>query len=248
MKKLFPILIAFALLCSACHTQEEEVATFNFDNTCWFDGYEFFVGSHDTITIGYNPLKDIELYSSEPSEQIHIGPGIFLPDGVSCGDDNSCIYTSSITVSGYSGTISSANDIKYVRLNLEHSNAAGLNIRLKCPNDTIVNILYPQTYEILVNNDCFDESDFPNWWIGSEDGTTILDYDYPQFGIAEPDSDPNCDSLSTNNVAGTGWNYCWSSNTTSGYQYALNDGIIYREVYDDIVDVRNIDAGFDDSG
>ena len=27
MKKLFPILIAFALLCSACHTQEEEVAT-----------------------------------------------------------------------------------------------------------------------------------------------------------------------------------------------------------------------------
>ena len=50
MKRLFPILTVCALLCTACHTQEEEATTFNFDNTCWFDGYEFFVGSHDTIT------------------------------------------------------------------------------------------------------------------------------------------------------------------------------------------------------
>ena len=50
MKRLFPILTVCALLCTACHTQEEEANTFNFDNTCWFDGYEFFVGSHDTIT------------------------------------------------------------------------------------------------------------------------------------------------------------------------------------------------------
>ncbi|MBQ6068957.1 MAG: hypothetical protein IJK84_05585 [Bacteroidales bacterium] len=50
MKRLFPILTALALLCTACHTQEEEVATFNFDNTCWFDGYEYFVGSPDTVS------------------------------------------------------------------------------------------------------------------------------------------------------------------------------------------------------
>ena len=50
MKKLFFILTAFALLCTACHMQEEEVASFNFDSTCWFDGYEFFVGSRDTVT------------------------------------------------------------------------------------------------------------------------------------------------------------------------------------------------------
>ena len=58
---------------------------------------------------------------------------LFLPDGVPCGNENSCVYSSSINVSGYSGNITSANDIKYVRLNLEHSRAGDLYIKIKCP-------------------------------------------------------------------------------------------------------------------
>ena len=52
MKKLFPILTTcFMLLCAACgNNSKEEVAAFDFENTCWFDGYEFFVGSHDTVS------------------------------------------------------------------------------------------------------------------------------------------------------------------------------------------------------
>ena len=50
MKKLFPILtLCLAIMCMACDHQEE-VSSFNFDQTCWFDGYEFFVCSPDTVT------------------------------------------------------------------------------------------------------------------------------------------------------------------------------------------------------
>lgn len=49
-KKLILLSIGFAMLCVACNNSKEEVATFDFNNTCWFVGYEFFVGSRDTIT------------------------------------------------------------------------------------------------------------------------------------------------------------------------------------------------------
>lgn len=43
----------FGVACN--NSQKEDVATFDFNNTCWFDGYEFFVGSADTTTAGlYN--------------------------------------------------------------------------------------------------------------------------------------------------------------------------------------------------
>lgn len=48
---------------------------------------------------------------------------IFLPDGVPCGDPPTCTYRSPVTFNSFTpgATITSANDIKYVRLNIEHS-------------------------------------------------------------------------------------------------------------------------------
>ncbi len=34
----------------ACNSAPEEVASFDYNNTCWFDGYEYFVGTTDTAT------------------------------------------------------------------------------------------------------------------------------------------------------------------------------------------------------
>lgn len=55
-KNLILLSICFAMLGVACNnSHEEEVASYDFSNTCWFDGYEFFVGSTDTTTTGlYN--------------------------------------------------------------------------------------------------------------------------------------------------------------------------------------------------
>lgn len=49
-KTLFILATCFAMLNVACDNPTEEVATFDFDNSCWFDGYEFFIGGHDTVT------------------------------------------------------------------------------------------------------------------------------------------------------------------------------------------------------
>ena len=184
-------------------------------------------GSHDTINIGCNPLKDIELNSSEPGEQIHIGPGIFLPDGVPCGDDNSCVYSSSITVSGYSGTITSANDIKYVRLNIEHELANELNIRLKCPSGSTVNILFQDGWFDNYEEGCNITTD--GIW---DDGNGTI-WDWASFGSPYTGSATDesiCDIDNTDNQAGLGWNYCWSNNNNSGFSYAFDDGRIYREI------------------
>lgn len=57
MKKSSILLsICLALFGVACNSsREKEVVSFDFDNTCWFDGYEFFVGSTDTASAGlYN--------------------------------------------------------------------------------------------------------------------------------------------------------------------------------------------------
>jgi hypothetical protein len=46
---LLTFTLAIALLGVACNnSHKEEVASFDFDKTCWFDGYEYFVGSADT--------------------------------------------------------------------------------------------------------------------------------------------------------------------------------------------------------
>ena len=50
MKK-FLLILSIAALFAACGTKDKETEpTFDFANTCWTDGYEFFVGSTDTIT------------------------------------------------------------------------------------------------------------------------------------------------------------------------------------------------------
>ena len=188
-------------------------------------------GSVTPFSIGYDTNNTIVLTPSAPAEPTITKPDtMFIPDGVSCGPNNSCVYSDTITVDGYNGTITSANDIKYVRLNIEHSRTAELNIKLKCPNgNTTVNILYPGNSGVSVSNDCFQASDFPNRWRSYGDYVTTastIKMGSPVSGSASNSCDPNA----MGNGPGTGWNYCWSNNDNSGYSFAIGDGIIYREI------------------
>lgn len=170
------------------------------------------------ITIGHDSINDIIIESHEAS--MVLSETIFLPDGVSC-NPYGCSYRSPLTFTNFSENdiVTSVDDILYVRLNLEHSYAADLYINLTCPNGQKADIL---RFGGSSNSSC--SSNIPlssRGWLSGNNASGGTD-----FGLAnitgDWDSNPDC----TPTPSGTGWNYCWSNNST--YGYASGDGRIYR--------------------
>lgn len=116
---------------------------------------------------------------------------VFIPDGPNChAADGSQCFQSSVNFTAFpvGATVTSAADILGVRLNIEHSFIGDINIKLKCPNGSS---------SMLLPDHC-----------GNLSGACSSG---SYFGIYyEPDN--GC--LPANNPQGTGWNYCWSENTT----------------------------------
>ena len=165
----------------------------------------------------------------------------FLPDGVSCGTMG-CSYRSSVTFTDFApgAQISTVQDIKYVRVKIEHSYVGDIYIGITCPNQQSVSLM---NWSGTGSSSC--DSQVPtgrrSWNSGSNMSLTNF------FGMAY-DSESywdDCDSTDANNAPGTGWNYCWSNNTTSGYSYASGDGLIYRSgnAHNGRVDSSNVAAG-----
>lgn len=146
---------------------------------------------------------------------------VFLPDGVDCGDG--CSYTSSVNFTDFAvgAHIRNANDILYLRINLEHSYIGDIAILLSCPNNyRTVSIM---NYGGSGSSNCLSSiaSEYRGWT-----GTNTVPY--CQFGDANDctemnggDGSDDCDP--TQNLPGIGWNYIWSQNTSRGYVYAASD-------------------------
>ena len=193
------------------------------------------------VSFGINDTHSVVLQSRETS--LGHSERIFLPDGVPC--NGRCTYRSPVTFNSFSpgATVTSVNDIKYVRLNMEHSYIGDLYIGIRCPNGTRATLMR------------FDGSSSPcrdtipynarNWLSGNNVSGAS------NFGIpySYTDSDHKCDSTRPSNAPGIGWNYCWSNNTNSGYTYASVDGIIYRNRgggyygFSGSIDSSNVNAG-----
>lgn len=128
---------------------------------------------------------------STQESSLAVDSTVFIPDGPSCASQlGSQCYSSSVNFTSFppGATVTSANDILGVRLNIEHSWVGDINISLICPNNSTVQLMPDHTA--------------PN---------------STYFGLYyEPDN--GC--YAANNPQGTGWNYCWSENTT----YAQNSG------------------------
>ena len=180
-------------------------------------------GRSATVSFGLN--SDFDITIDTFSATISRADRAFLPDGVPC--NGSCSYTSPINISGYApdATITSVNDIKYIRLNMEHSYIGDIYIGITCPNNhsaTIMKLSGGGT-----NSDCASSipSNRRGWSSGSN--TNYSTY----FGVpvdGEASSNP-CNASLYANRPGTGWNYCWSNNTNSGYVYAGGTGsLVYR--------------------
>lgn len=181
-------------------------------------------GDEITVSSTYSNLSVVQVDSvfSEQLTTLKVTDTIFLPDGVDCG--NGCAYTSSVTFTAFapSATIQSANDILYVRIQLEHSFIGDIYIALTCPNGQSVKIM--NKYGTSGSANCASQIPTPWGWqvtSGVSSGAYFGDaYDYSS----------GCDINNSQNQMGTTWNYCWSNNTTLGYQYANGQGYVYETV------------------
>ena len=101
---------------------------------------EMCAGSRRTVTFGYMTTHDV-VVGHEGTTLGH-SERIFLPDGVPCGTLG-CSYRSHVvfTVFGAGATIGSVEDIKYVRVNMEHSWIGDIYIGVTCPNGQRASLL-----------------------------------------------------------------------------------------------------------
>lgn len=211
------MLIIMAILLATLHGAAQTFGTIDIPS-------HYCAGSSDTIRFGMNSEFDVTIAPINTS--ISLSNQAFLPDGVEC--NGSCSYTSTITFNGFPSntTITSVNDIKYIRLNMEHSYIGDIYIGITCPNNTKASLMNWSGG----GNDSECANTVPSnhrGWNTNGSNTNKSTY----FGVPIDDEDDlfPCNPSRYDNRPGVGWNYCWSNNTNSGYVYAGGNGsLIYR--------------------
>ena len=136
----------------------------------------------------------------------------FIPDGQDCGEG--CVLVSSINITDQpaGNVILSEEDIRYVRIKLEHSYIGDLWIALQCPNGQYASIV--RKYNTGGTSSCTASIPASEWGWPSNDNSSR------DFGV-RGDSDYSGDKCDTAlNPIGTPWNYVWSNNTNLGYVYS----------------------------
>lgn len=197
--------------------------------------YDICTSSPTTVTIGYNPSNTAVIFT--PQATLGHSDRIFLPDGQSC-PPHGCSYRSPVTFDVFDADaiITSAEDIDYVRLNIEHSYIGDIYINITCPNGQKADIM---RYGGSGTSGC--NSSIPNTSRGWTSATNQSNCTHCYFGIAYDVEGSNiCDSTEYGNEPGIGWNYCWSDRNNAGFSYASGDGIIYRT--SNASDGRTIDS------
>lgn len=178
-------------------------------------------GDVTEVRMGYGRTNEVVVGRKEAS--LGHSDRIFLPDGAMC--DGSCSYRSPVTFTVFADTarIRSVQDIKYVRLKMEHSYIGDIYINVTCPNGQKADLMRFSGSGTSSCDDVIPQGS--RSWLS---GNNISENTF--FGMARDEENSNypCDAWATGNEAGTGWNYCWSNNSNSGYGYASGDGIVYR--------------------
>lgn len=157
----------------------------------------------------------VEPVGSTQESSLSVDSTVFIPDGPNCSLGTRC-FSSAVNFTAFppGATITSASDILAVRINLEHSYIGDISIALKCPNDRTALIM---EQPCATNNGKYFGQPYG---YGSHDT-----YDETVY----------CDAA--HNPYGTGWNYCWSENSSyaqiaSGYCYNHVAGGQYSQSID----------------
>lgn len=158
-------------------------------------------GQQLDLSVGYDQISSLQLDSvgSEQVTSLGVTDTVFLPDGVSC-PPYGYYYRSYVNFTSFApnATITSPDDIQYVRIKMEHSAIEDIRITFVCPNGNVCKIV----------------PDYQNdGWGG------ISHYFRTNLGVANRLQEvANCSAAQ--NAMGIPWNYVWSNNSTLGYQYA----------------------------
>ena len=220
---IYLVTATFAGGCSVVDTFK--VVSVKVNSISHIDVPDMCAGGSYPITVGY--VSSCNLIFQSHETVLALNDTVYLPDGAYC-DPFGCSYRSPLHFGGYDDTahVNSVNDIRYVRLNLEHSWVGDLYINLTCPNGQKADILkYGNGFSNSA--DCYDSIPFSSRvWKGGANA----DF-YTFFGLANDAFilQNSCDPTHPKNAPGIGWNYCWSDNFSEGYTYAYGDGLIYRE-------------------
>ena len=174
---------------------------------------EVCAGTEVELSVGYDFISalQVDTIGSEQLTALSVADTIFLPDGQPCGNPPSCSYVSPVTFTSFSpaATIQSANDILFVRINIEHSYIGDIWIKLTCPNQQFVSILKKYSGG---SSSCSGQIPASEWgWNGTGNASAYL-------GNPVDDSGGDC----TPTPMGQCWNYCWSNATNQGYTYSNN--------------------------
>jgi gliding motility-associated-like protein len=174
---------------------------------------EVCAGTEVELSVGYDFISalQVDTIGSEQLTALSVADTIFLPDGQPCGNPPSCSYVSPVTFTSFSpaATIQSANDILFVRINIEHSYIGDIWIKLTCPNQQFVSILKKYSGG---SSSCSGQIPASEWgWNGTGNSSAYL-------GSPVDDSGGDC----TPTPMGQCWNYCWSNATNQGYTYSNN--------------------------
>ncbi|MDD4847983.1 MAG: hypothetical protein PHR53_04365 [Bacteroidales bacterium] len=167
------------------------------------------VDSSTVISVGYNAsnLITIEPVQDEQVSSLTVTETIFLPDGEFCPPYGE-LYRSPVVFTSFSpqAKITSANDIRYLRINMEHSFIGDIRIALGCytENGTEKKATVLPAYQV-------------GWPSSGNTGNHL--------GLAK--DSPNCDGggcAAASNLPGVGWTYCWSNNNDPelGYVYSTS--------------------------
>lgn len=197
-------------------------------------------GDSAFVTFGFDDLHNVKV-QCHPASMGH-GDLIFLPDGHNC-PGTGCVYHSEVDFRAFDqgAVMTSVNDIKYLRVKIEHSYIGDLYLDLRCPDGRKVDLM---RFGGILNTECADNVPVGSrtWLEGQNRSPGCF------FGQANDDCGSYCDPDAEHNEPGVGWNYCWSNNNNSGFVYPSGDGIIYRYVqsfsYSTIVDSSNVGSGY----
>lgn len=148
---------------------------------------EVCAGTEVQLQVGYDFVSalQVDTVGSEQVTSLSVADTVFLPDGQDCGAG--CSYISPVTFTSFSpaATITSPNDILYVRISLEHSYVGDVWIRLTCPNQQYVSIL--KKYGTTSTSNCSGQIPSAEWGWNTSDGG------YCFFGgYYEPDGSNKC--------------------------------------------------------
>jgi len=180
-------------------------------------------GTSTPLDIGSPTSSDIiaDPYCGDINLKLGEGITTYIPDGPYCPER---CYESSVTFTDFpvNSTLQSEENLLYLKINMEHSNLANIQISLNGPNNCGSAIIVQDYYTYSQSVDAMD--DYTYYWPYAT--TEVITFGIPYTKDLEVSGKP-CNPTAALNYQGEGWDYCWSNNNdysyASGYMYSTQN-------------------------